>query len=65
MKYKTAVKVIEKECEFLGRDFDEVMLMICEMPWVFPKGAQKAYEVVYAEHDPDPGAFSDRDAFRS
>jgi len=63
MKYSTAVKVIEKECEFLGRDFDAVMLMIDEMPWVFPKGAQKAYEVIREELDPDPGAFADREAF--
>ena len=53
MRYETAVKVIEKECEFLGKDFDEVLLLVQDMPWVFPKGAQKAYEVIYEENNPD------------
>ena len=63
MKYTTAVKVIEKECEFLGKDFDEVMFLVCDNPGMFPQRALDAYEVIYAEHDPDPGAFSDREAF--
>jgi len=65
MRYETAVKVIEKEVEFLGREFDEVMCMVAENPGMFPQRTIDAYEVVYEEHDPDPGAFSDREAFRS
>jgi len=64
MKYDTAVKVIEKEAEFLGRSFEWVMIECDEQPGIFPQSTLNAYEVIREELDPDPGAFSDREAFR-
>ena len=63
MKYDTAVKVIEKEAEFLGKTFDWVMENCDERPGIFKLSTIDAYEVIREELDPDPGAFADREAF--
>ena len=64
MRYETAVKVIEKEAEFLGKTFDWVMENCDEQPGIFKLSTLDAYEVIREELDPDPGAFADREAFR-
>ena len=51
MKLITAYKVIDKECEFLGRDFPAVMDMIYKNPGVFPQRVQEAYHIILREED--------------
>ena len=51
MKLITAYKVIEKECEFLGRDFPTVMDMVYANPGMFPQRVQNAYHIILLEED--------------
>ena len=46
MTLNAATKIIEKNCEFLGKDWDEVMFLLAEMPGIFPQSAVEAYDVI-------------------
>ena len=46
MTLNAAIKTIEKECEFLGKDWDEVMFLLADMPTIFPQSAIEAYGVI-------------------
>ena len=46
MTLNAAIKIIEKECEFLGKDWDEVMFLLADMPTMFPQSAMEAYKVI-------------------
>ena len=46
MTLNAAIKIIEKECEFLGKDWDEVMFLLADMPTIFPQSAMEAYKVI-------------------
>ena len=62
MTLNAAYKIIDKECDFLGRDFPTVMDMIYNNPGMFPQRVQNAYHIILLEEDcpvdEDPGAFS-------
>jgi len=46
MTLNAAIKVIKRECEFLGKDWDEVMFLLADMPTIFPQSAIEAYKVI-------------------
>ena len=46
MKLVTAYKLIDKECDFLGRDFPTVLKMIEHSPWIFSPRILEAYRRV-------------------
>ena len=62
MTLNAAYKLIDKECDFLGRSFPAVMQLIGENPWIFSPRVVNAYDVIMLEEDcpvdEDPGAFS-------
>ena len=64
MKYETAVNMILLESHYHGLEYDYIMELCAEEPEEMPPIIVEAYEVIREEEDPDPGAFSDREAFR-
>ena len=46
MTLNAAIKIIKKECEFLGKDWDEVMFLLADMPGIFPLSSIEAYKVI-------------------
>lgn len=52
MKLVTAYRLIDKECDFLGRDFPTVLVMIGENPWIFSPRVREAYDRVMADRIP-------------
>ena len=46
MTLRQAYRIIDKEAEFLGRDFPTVLVMIGENPWIFSPRVQQAYDIV-------------------
>ena len=46
MTLNAAIKIIEKECEFLGKDWDEVMFLLADMPDIFKLSTVEAYKVI-------------------
>ena len=46
MTLNAAIKIIEKECKFLGKDWDEVLFLLADMPTIFPQSAIEAYKVI-------------------
>ena len=46
MTLNAAIKIIEKECEFLGKDWNEVMFLLADMPGIFKMSTVEAYKVI-------------------
>ena len=49
MKVETAIKVIQKDAEFLGMGFLEMMKFIKENPLAQTQKTMEAYQIVMAE----------------
>ena len=52
MKLITAYKVLEKECDFLGVDWEKLMKLFIECPAIFPQRSQEAYDRVMEDRMP-------------
>ena len=50
MKYRTALKQMGKEMEFLGIDWEHLMNLINESPLIFSERTLQAYKVIQ-QHD--------------
>ena len=46
MTLNAAIKIIEREAEFLGRSFDWVMQNCVERPGIFKMSTVEAYKVI-------------------
>jgi hypothetical protein len=49
MRLKGATTVLEKQCEFLGLTWDELMVFIERNPYAFPNKAIEAFTVYNKE----------------
>ena len=45
MTVNSAVKRLERECEFLGVDWDRLMYLLRTNPLMFPQGVMNAFDV--------------------
>ena len=46
MTLNAAIKIIEKECEFLGKDWNELMILLADRPGIFKLSTVEAYKVI-------------------
>ena len=51
MTLRQAYKILDKECDFLGVDWDRIMYMLRYNPMIFPQRALDAYAVILREED--------------
>ena len=51
MTLRQAYRIVDKEAEFLGRDFPTVMDMIYQNPGMFPQRVQEAFHIILLEED--------------
>ena len=47
----TAYKVLEKECDFLGVDWEKLMALFTECPSIFPQRSLEAYDRVMEDRE--------------